>query len=141
MQGSSVTFAPRSRNWRTIESLIPVSSATTCGPSPSISTGASGVTVRAKSAPSIEGSAAISSRASSCEVSAPKTPPRIAPASRMWRTRARVSTPVIAGTPQSRSQSSQPRSAVAASSELRASRMIAARAWMRSDSIACAATP
>ncbi len=30
-----------------------------------------------------------------------KTPPRIAPASRMWRTSARVSTPVIAGMPQS----------------------------------------
>ena len=41
-QGSRVTLAPRSRNWRTIESLMPVSSATTCGPSPSISTGASG---------------------------------------------------------------------------------------------------
>ena len=31
-----------------------------------------------------------------------KIPPRIAPASRMWRTSARVSTPLIAGTSQSR---------------------------------------
>ena len=68
-------------------------------------------------------------------------PPRIAPASRMWRTSARVSTPVIAGMPQSRSQSSQPRSAPGASSRLTAARMIAARAWMRSDSIASALTP
>ena len=122
-------------------SLIPVSSATTCGPSPSSSTGASGVTVRARSAPAIAGSASISARASSTANSPGKTPPRIAPSSRMWRTSARVSTPVIAATPQSRSQSSQPPSAVAASSELRASRMIAARAWIRSDSIAGAATP
>ena len=136
-----MTRAPRARNWRRIESLIPVSSATTCGPSPSISTGSPGVTVRARSAPSIAGSAAIRSRASESETAAEKTPPRMAPSSRMWRTRARVSTPVIAVTPQSRSQSSQPPSAVAASSELRASRMIAARAWIRSDSIALAATP
>ena len=68
-----------------------------------------------------------------------KTPPSIAPASRMWRTSARVSTPVIPGTPQSSSQSSQPRSALGASSLLTASRMIAARAWIRSDSIAAGA--
>ncbi len=68
-------------------------------------------------------------------------PPRIAPRSRMWRTRARVSTPEIAGTPQSASQSSQPPSALAASSEFLASRMITPRAWTRSDSIACAETP
>ena len=49
-------------------------------------------------------------------ISAAKIPPRIAPWSRMWRTRVRVSTPVIAGTPQSASQSSQPPSASAASS-------------------------
>ena len=36
----------------------------------------------------------------------------------MWRTSARVSTPVIAGMPQSVSQSSQPRSALGASSLL-----------------------
>ena len=52
-----------------IESLIPVSMPTTCGPSPSSSTGSPGVTVRAKSAPSIEGSAAIRSRASASAVS------------------------------------------------------------------------
>ena len=68
-------------------------------------------------------------------------PPRIAPRSRMWRTSARVSIPLIAGTPQSSSQSSQPRSAVAASSPFLASRMITARAWTRSDSIAAALTP
>ena len=49
--------------------------------------------------------------------------------------------PLIAGTPQSESQSSQPRSAVGASSRLQASRMIAARAQTRSDSIACALDP
>ena len=59
----------------------------------------------------------------------------------MWRTSARVSTPVMPGTPQSSSQSSQPRSALGASSLLTASRMIAARAWTRSDSIASALTP
>ena len=70
-----------------------------------------------------------------------KIPPRIAPRSRMWRTSARVSTPVIAGTPQSSSQSSQPPSAVAQSSPLWASRMITARACAASDSIASAADP
>ena len=45
------------------------------------------------------------------------------------------------GTPQSRSQSSQPPSAPGASSRFVAARMIAARAWMRSDSIASADTP
>ena len=74
-------------------------------------------------------------------MAAGKTPPRIAPAVRMWRTSARVSTPVMAGTPQSLSQSSQPPSALGASSRLHASRMIAARAHARSDSIACALTP
>ena len=53
----------------------------------------------------------------------------------MCLTSVRVSTPVIACTPQSLSQSVQPRSAVGASSRLHASRMIAARAHGRSDSI------
>ena len=59
----------------------------------------------------------------------------------MWRTSARVSTPVIHVTPQSLSQSSQPPSAVGASSRLQASRMIAALAHARSDSIASELTP
>ena len=59
----------------------------------------------------------------------------------MWRTSPRVSTPDIAGTPQSRSQSSQPPSASATLSSFFASRMITPRAWTRSDSIARAATP
>ena len=99
------------------------------------------MTARARSRPAIGGSAAISARASSSPIAAGKMPPSIAPASRMWRTSARVSTPVIPGTPQSSSQSSQPRSALGASSALTASRMIAPRAWMRSDSIASALTP
>ena len=59
----------------------------------------------------------------------------------MWRTSARVSTSEIAGTPQSASQSSQPRSAPGASSVFIAARMITARAHTRSDSIASALTP
>ena len=55
-------------------------------------------------------------------------PGEIAPLARMWRTRARVFTPVIARTPLLESQSSQPESAVAASVPLRASRMITPRA-------------
>ena len=102
---------------------------------------AAGVTSRARSRPIIEGSAAISSRASSSAIDPGNTPPSMAPASRMWRTSARVSTPVMPGTPQSSSQSSQPRSALGASSLLTASRMIAARAWTRSDSIAACETP
>ena len=102
MQGSRVSRQPCSRSWRTMLSLTPVSIPTTCGPSPSKRTGSGGVTVRARSAPSIEGSAAIRSRASASGSSAGKMPPRIAPRSRMWRTSARVSTPLIAGTPQSR---------------------------------------
>jgi hypothetical protein len=122
-------------------SLIPVSIPTTCAPSPSSSIGFSGVTSRAKSAPSIEGSAATRSRARSSTSSAGKIPPRIAPPSRMWRTSARVSTPEIAATPQSRSQSSQPPSAPGEPSSFLASRMTTPRAWTRSDSIATAETP
>ena len=59
----------------------------------------------------------------------------------MWRTSARVSTPVIQGTPQSESQVSQPPSAWAASSRSIPSRMITARAWMRSDSMCSRVTP
>ncbi len=126
---------------------MPVSMPTTWGPAAAESgpapnsIGSSGVTSRARSAPLIGGSASTRSRASASESSAGKIPPRIAPRSRMWRTRARVSTPSIAGTPQSRSQSSQPPSASAASSAFLASRMITPRAWARSDSIAAAATP
>ena len=105
-------------------------------PSPAISTASSGVTVRARSAPSMRAPAAIALAGLGPRGRATKTPPRIAPWSRMWRTRARVSTPVIAGTPQSRSQSSQPPSARGGVLGVRASRMIAARAWIRSDSIA-----
>ena len=97
--------------------------------------------MRARSAPFIEGSAAIRSRAASTGVAAAKIPPRIAPASRMWRTSALVSTPAIAGIPQSSSQSSQPRSAVAQSSAFFASRMITPRAWTASDSMAAWLTP
>jgi hypothetical protein len=141
VQGSSVSRQPCSRSWRTMLSLIPVSIPTTCGPPPSKRTGSAGVTVRAKSAPSIDGSAAIRSRASASGVSAGKMPPRIAPLSRRWRTSARVSTPLMPGTPQSASQSSQPPSAVATSSRFLASRMTTPRAWTRSDSIAAAETP
>jgi hypothetical protein len=59
----------------------------------------------------------------------------------MWRTSARVSTPVIPGTPLSRSQSSQPVSADGASAALTASRMIAPRACARADSIAAPLAP
>ena len=45
-----------------------------------------------------------------------KNAARIAPRSRMWRTSALVSTPLIPGTPQSASQSNQPPSALATSS-------------------------
>ena len=67
------------------------------------------------------------------------SPPRMAPRSRIWRTSARVSRSVIAGMPQSVSQVSQPPSAPAGSSRSTPARMIAARAWMRSDSIAASA--
>ncbi len=122
---------------------MPVSSATTYGPEPSPWTvwASRGVTSRARSRPVIGGSAAISARASSSPIAPGKTPPSIAPSSRMWRTSARVSTPVMPATPQSASQSTQPPSALGASSALTASRMIAARAWTRSDSIASAETP
>jgi outer membrane murein-binding lipoprotein Lpp len=52
-----------------------------------------------------------------------------------------VSTSLIAGMPQSVNQSSQPRSALGASSSLQAARMITARAQTRSDSIASSLTP
>ena len=47
----------------------------------------------------MDGSASISARASSGAIRAGNSPPRIAPASRMWRTSARVSRSVIAGMP------------------------------------------
>ena len=87
------------------------------------------------------GSAWTRSSACACGVPAEKIPPRIAPASRMWRTSVRVSTPLMPGTPLSRSQSSQPCSAAAAWVALTASRMIAAAAWTRPDSIAAPLTP
>ena len=59
----------------------------------------------------------------------------------MWRTSARVSTPSMPGIPLSRSQSSQPASAPGEPVWLTAARMIAARAWMRSDSMPAALTP
>ncbi len=89
----------------------------------------------------MSGSASISARASSTLTREGNTPPRIAPRSRRWRTSARVSRSVIAGIPQSVSQLSHPRSAPGASSRSTAARMIAARAWTRSDSIASALTP
>ena len=99
------------------------------------------VTSRARSRPTIDGSARTRSIASAAAIAAGKIPPRIAPAERMCRTSARVSTPVIPGTPCAASQSSQPCSAPGASVVLTASRMIAPAAWMRSDSHAPALTP
>ena len=85
---------------------MPVSIAAIRGPSPLPWTVISrGETTRAKSAPAIGGSARTSAIASSSLVAAANTPPRIEPASRMWRTSARVSTSLIAGMPQSTSQS------------------------------------
>ncbi len=121
---------------------MPVSMPTTSGPSPPSKICTSpGVTSRARSRPAIGGSASIRSRACASGSSASKTPPRIAPCERMWRTSARVSTPVSAGTPQSDSQVSQPPSACAESSRSMPSRMITARAWMRSDSMFACETP
>ena len=121
---------------------MPVSSTAMRGPPPDpCRLTRVGVTSAARSCPAIGGSASISARACACGSAAGNTPPRIAPACRMWRTRARVSTPVIHITPQSLSQSSQPPSALGASSRLHPSRMIAARAHGRSDSIARALTP
>ncbi len=143
MHGWSETRAPRWTSSRTIEALIPVSITAIRGPAPDSPWRVTsfGVTTAARSWPAIGGSASISSRASESVTLAGNTPPRIAPASRMWRTSARVSIPEIAATPQSASQSSQPRSALGASSRLQASRMIAARAHGRSDSIAAALVP
>ena len=60
--------------------------------------------------------AATRSRASPSGTSAAKMPPRIEPASRMWRTSARVSTSAMPGTALSASHDSQPCSAPGASS-------------------------
>ena len=125
-----------------IERLIPVSSATIRGPpSPSKMRGSRVVTSRARSRPTMLGSASIRSRASRSGTSAWKIPPRIAPSERMCRTSARVSTPVMPGTPFSLSQLSQPCSELGASAWSDASRMIAPAAWMKSDSIAASETP
>ena len=143
MHGSSSSVAPRAVKLRTIERLMPVSSATMRGPEPSPAwiSGSASVTSRARSRPIMDGSAAISARASSSLVAAGKRPPSIAPRLRMWRTSARVSTPVMPGTPWSRSQSSQPCSAAGASA--RVDRLAHdGRAGVRpADSIAAALAP
>ena len=89
--------------------LMPVSSATTRGPSPVAEHDRlrRGHLAR-EVAPSIGASASISARASCSGMSPGKTPPRIAPRSRMWRTSPRVSTPPMPATPPAASQSSQP---------------------------------
>ena len=120
---------------------MPVSIAITRGPSPSRTTGSLGVTSRARSRPLIGGSASIAARASASPTSAGKMPPRIDPLSRMCRTSERVSTPVIAGMPQSSSQVSHPPSAAGESSRSTPERMTTPRACTESDSIACADTP
>ena len=122
---------------------MPVSIATIRGPglSGSRMTASVGVTSRARSWPSIGGSARTRSIASPSGVPASNRPPRIAPLSRMWRTSARVSTPLSAGMPQSDSQVSQPPSAVAACSRSIPSRMITARVCTESDSVFAAFTP
>ena len=128
---------------RTIEPLIPVSIPTMRGPGLSGSriSGSAGVTSRARSRPSIGGSAITRSIASASAISAGKTPPRMAPLSRMCRTSARVSIPESAGIPQSSSHVSQPPSACAASSRSIPSRITTARAWTASDSMCSSATP
>ena len=63
-------------------------------------------------------------------------PPRIAPASRMWRTSARVSTPLMAGTPPLAQPVQPALLGAGASSGLTAVAHDRAAAWMRSDSIA-----
>jgi hypothetical protein len=103
--------------------------------------GSRGVTSQARSRPVIDGSSSTRSRPSDSGVESAKMPPRIEPLSRMWRTSARVSTPLIAGTPQSLSQVSQPDSACGASSRSTPSRMTTPRAWIASDSIASCDTP
>ena len=124
---------------------MPVSSATIRGPPPSArgssTTGSAGVTSLARSAPDIGGSPITRSMASAWSRAPGNTPPRMAPLSRMWRTRARVSTPDSAGIPQSASQVSQPPSACGASSRSTPSRMTTARACTESDSMWSPATP
>ena len=104
-------------------------------------TGSLGVTSHARSRPAMLGSASISSRACDSGTSAGKMPPRIDPLSRMWRTSARVSIPLMPGTPQSASQVSQPPSAPGASSRSIPWRMTTPRACTALDSIASAETP
>jgi hypothetical protein len=100
-----------------------------------------GVTSRARSRPCIDGSASISSRACCSGIAPGNTPPFIAPgAADVPHERAGVD----AGDRRDAAvaQPVQPAALGAgASSRLPASRMIAARAWMRSDSIPSALTP
>ncbi len=141
VHGSRSSRAPRSVRLRTIELLMPVSSAAMRGPSPEpASIGSGGVTSAARSRPDIGGSPAIKVRASRSVTSPGKTPPSIAPRSRMCRTSARVSMPPTAAMPSPRSQSSHPASAPTGRT-LTGSRMITERVCTRSDSVCAAATP
>jgi len=112
-----------------------------CGAVASISTAASEVTVLASLPPPSR------ARPRSSPSPRPLTPTRgrRLRASRRGRgcggRGARVSMPSIAGTPQSRSQSSQPPSAVAASSPFLPSRMTNGAGGTASDSIAACETP
>src|SRR4051812_14485475 len=83
--GCSSTVAPRCTRLRTIEDLMPVSiAAMRMSPSPTVAI-SRGDTSRARSRPVMEGSAAISAPASASLIRPGNTPPRIAPADRVWR--------------------------------------------------------
>ena len=119
VQGCSSTVAPRARRLRDdrvldagVDHGDPRTPRSPARPVGSRIWSVSGVTSRARSRPLIAGSASISARASRLGAAGREHARRASrPRSRMWRTSARVSRSVIAGTPQSVSQLSQPPSA------------------------------
>ena len=110
VEGTTCTSIPRSAIRNGVRDLIPRSRATTrkCrSPLAAIRYGAVVVTSSAKCAPAIAGACLTRSNNLSGSVSTLDTATRIAPRSRRWRVRARVSTSHIPTTPCARSSASR----------------------------------
>ena len=101
VHGYSSSTAPRLVKLRMIERLMPVSSAMMRGPSPSPWVSGSRHRHLAGEVAADHARLGVHAlhRLAPAACAAEKIPPRIAPASRMWRTSARVSTPLMPGTP------------------------------------------
>ena len=111
VDAGTIVTSPSPARCRMMVALMPKSKATMRRPPPVEATvvGASHVTVDTRSRPSVPGST-VAAAASVARSAVPKAP-GMAPASRRWRVRRRVSIPAIPGTPWVRSSPSRSSSA------------------------------